>query len=123
MSYSEIILAPNSGRTVTLNLKDKAGLPINFTVGTWQATLVITDYPMFTGTPYATLTTPGVIVPLGPAYEWLTLSADSVMTLTPLPTVTSEWRFTRQHYDCFVKGPNVNSLPDRVAHGPFIMDW
>lgn len=123
MSYSEIVLAPNSGRPVTLSLKDKNSQPIDFTVGTWTARIVITDYPMFVGVPFATLITPDIVVPVGPSYVWLALGADSVLTLTPSSIVTSEWRFSRQHYDCFIAGPNVNSSLDRVGHGPLIMDW
>lgn len=123
MSYSEIVLAPSSGRSVSLRLLDANNDPIDFTVGSWSASLVITPYPMYDGEPFATLTTPGVTVDLGPAYAWLVLRSDSTLLLTPSPLITKDWRFSRQHYDCFVTGPNVNSVPDRVAHGPLRMDW
>jgi hypothetical protein len=123
VSYSEIVLAPGSGRLVQLRLLDADGQTIDFTVGSWQAKMVILPYPMYVGTPIATLTTTGVTVSDGPKYEWLTLGANSYLTLTPSSIVTKDWRWTRQHYDCYVTGPNVNSEPDRVAHGPIRMDW
>jgi hypothetical protein len=123
MSYSEIALAPGSGRPISLVLSQGNGEPIDFTVGSWSARLVIVPYPKYVGVPFVTLSTVGVEVTDGDHFEWLTLNADSKLTLTPDPLVTPEWQFSRYHYDCFTQGPNLSSKPNRVGHGPFKMDW
>ena len=125
MAYAEIVLAPGSGRPVSLNLSDGNGNPIDFSVGTWVARMVIVPYPRYVGVPFYTLTTPGVVVPSGPSAAWLVLTSQSQLVLNPdaTITVTDPWKFTRYHYDCWLQGPNVSSIPDRAGHGPFKMDW
>lgn len=123
MSVAEIVLAPGSFRSISLDLSDGSGGAIDFTVGTWSCIIEIMPYPMYDGVPFATLSTSDVIVPEGPKYEWLTLNAQSEIVLGPDGLVTSEWRWSRYHYNCFLTGPNVTSKPDRVGHGPFKMDW
>jgi hypothetical protein len=123
--YSEIILAPGSGKKVSLTLEDGLGNPIDFTTGTWSARLVIVPYARYSGAPFATLITTNAELEAGPVLEWLTLTSESNLIINPDPelTLTSPWKFTRYHYDCWIKGPNLNSAPDRIGHGPFKMDW
>jgi hypothetical protein len=123
LAQSEIVLAPGSGRPISLNLVDKDGNAIDFTAGTWSCRLAIVPYPMFQGTPYCTLVTANVTDVDGTRYPWLTLSADSRLVLTPDPDVTETWTWIRKHYECHLQGPNFNSKPDRVDHGPFKMEW
>lgn len=123
MSVAEIVLAPGSFRPISLDLSDGVGGNIDFTVGTWSCFIKIVPYPTYDGVPFATLSTLDVEVLDGPKYEWLTLTSGSEIVLSPDGLVTSEWRWSRYHYDCFLTGPNLTSKPDRVGHGPFKMDW
>ena len=117
MSVSEIVIAPGSGRSLTRSLLDKDNQPIDFTTGSWQADLVIIEYPGATGTPFAKLST----APGAGSLQWLSLG-DSAVILTPDPDVTSGWDFYKYHYDLYIKGPNVSSKTERVDHGPFRLD-
>lgn len=123
MAQSEIILAPGSGRPISLKLADRLGNPIDFTTGTWSCRLAIVPYPMFQGVPYCTLVTDNVSDTESPRYPWLTLDENSQLVLTPDPDTTLEWTWIRKHYECHLTGPNVSSSPDRVGHGPFKMEW
>lgn len=117
MSGSEIVLAPGSSRALTRSLLDKNNQPVDFGVGTWRADLYIVEYPRAAGAPFAILsTTTGVgLLP------WITLSNSSVI-ITPDPDVTSQWSFYKYHYELYLQGPNVQSEPERVDHGPFRLD-
>jgi hypothetical protein len=122
LSGSEIVLAPGSSKPISRVLNDGNGVPLDFTVGTWSALLKIFPYPGYVGVPFTTLTTPGVTVSDGTKQEWLSF-LDGRLVITPDPLVTVDWQFSRYHYDCFLTGPNINSSPERVGHGPFRMDW
>lgn len=117
MSGTEIVIAPGSGRPLTRSLLDKNNQPIDFTIGTWRADLVIIEYPGSTGPAFAKLST---AVGAG-LLQWLALN-NSAVTITPDPAVTSSWSFYKYHYDLFIQGPNVISKPERVDHGPFRLD-
>ena len=117
MSSSGITLDAGSGRPFTLSLLDKLNAPIDFSTGTWIADLHIVEYPGDLSTPFAILSS----VAGGGALQWLTLQ-NSQLTLTPDPEVTSEWAFYQYHYDLYIKGPNVQSDPERITHGPFRLD-
>ena len=117
MSYSEIVLAPGSGKTVTRSLLDKDNQPIDFSSGTWRADLFIVEYPGADGVPFAALSTSTDVGTL----RWLSLSNSSVI-ITPDPSITSEWDFYKYHYEFYLQGPNAQSKPERVAHGPFRLD-
>jgi hypothetical protein len=123
LAQSEIVLAPGSGRPVSLNLVDRNGNAIDFTAGTWSCQLAIVPYPMYQGVPFCTLVTANVNDVEGLRYPWLTLNEDSQLVLTPDPEITLAWVWIRQHYDCHLSGPNQNSPADRVGHGPFKMEW
>ena len=117
MSYSEIVLAPGSSKPLTRSLLDKNNQPIDFTVGTWRADLVIIEYPGVDSPVFATLSTTADAGTL----QWLSL-IDSSAIITPDPTVTSTWDFYKYHYELYIQGPNVQSKPERVDHGPFKLD-
>jgi hypothetical protein len=126
--YSEILLAPNSAEVISFTVKDANKRPVDFTVGDWSARLSIIPYPgCLTGAFHIT----GTHGTVGADSEWLSLKVTkdsssvptlSQLLLTPDPTVTSLWNFTRYHYDCYLVGPNLSSPPIRLAHGPLIMD-
>lgn len=117
MSSSEIVLAPGSSRAVTSSLLDKDNQPVDFSTGSWRADLHIVEYPGAEGSPFARLST---AVEAG-HLNWLTLNNSSV-TITPDPDVTSLWNFHKYHYELYLRGPNVQSKPERIAHGPFRLD-
>lgn len=117
MAYSEIVLAPGSGRPLTRSLLDSNNQPVDFTVGTWRADLFIVEYPGAPGTPFSVLSTSNDSGTL----KWLSLNNSSVI-ITPDPTVTSTWDFYKYHYELYVQGPNISSKPERVGHGPFRLD-
>ena len=117
MSSSEIVLAPGSSRPLTLSLLDKNNQPVDFSTGTWRGDLYIVEYPGATGAPFAILST---AVETG-RLRWLTLNNSSVI-ITPDPDVTSLWNFYKYHYEFYIQGPNLQSEPERVAHGPFRLD-
>ena len=123
MTQSEIILAPGSGRPISLNLVDGNGNAIDFTAGTWSCRLFIVPYPMYQGTPFCTLVTANVSDVDGPTFPWLALNSQSQLILSPDPDVTEQWKWVRKHYECYLQGPNLTSKPDRVGHGPFKMEW
>ena len=123
MAYSEIVLVPGSARQTSLTLLSRDREPIDFLQGVWRVRLVIVPYPMYDGDPFYTLVNSGTPVDVGPGAEWLSLTADSKLVLTPDPDITLGWRWTRYHYDCWLTGPNENSKPDRAGHGPIKMDW
>ena len=117
MSGSEIVLAPGSSKPLTRSLLDRDGQVIDFSVGTWRADLVIIEYPDAVSPIFQTLSTASGTGLL----QWLALANSSVI-ITPDPAVTSSWNFYKYHYELFVQGPNVNSKPERVDHGPFRLD-
>lgn len=117
MSGSEIVMARGSGRPLTRSLLDKNNQTIDFTVGTWRVDLVIVEYPGASGTAFAKLSN---VVEAG-SLNWLSL-ANSAVTITPDPTVTSGWDFYKYHYDLFITGPNAGSKVERVDHGPFRLE-
>ncbi len=117
MSGTEIVLAPGSGRPLTLSLLNKDGQPVDFTTGTWRADLTIVEYPDVDAPAFATLSTESGTGLL----QWLSLN-DSSVTITPDPVVTTEWDFHKYHYELFIAGPNALSKPERVEHGPFRLD-
>ena len=117
MSYSEIVLAPGSGKVLTRSLLNKDGQPIDFATGTWRADLTIIEYPDAESPIFASLSTAtgsGLL-------QWLTLSNSSVI-ISPNPDVTRLWDFYVYHYELLIQGPNAQSKPERVAHGPFKLD-
>lgn len=117
MTYSEIVLAPGSGKPLTRLLLDKDNQPLDFSTGTWRADLTIIEYPSVGSPAFETLSTENDVGSL----QWLTLN-DSSVTINPDPNVTSGWDFYKYHYELFVKGPNAQSKPERVDHGPFRLD-
>lgn len=119
MSYTEITFAPGSSRPVIVDLVDGDGNPIDFTVGSWSADLTIVTYPGYVGTPFAKLITSPLGTPPEGALEWLFLSANSKLQITPDPLVTESWDFSRYHYDLFITGTSI----ERYAHGPVKLDW
>jgi len=117
LSYSEVVLAPGSGKTLTRSLLNKDNQPIDLGTGTWRADLSIIEYPSV-GTPvFAMLSTEAGTGTL----QWLSLNNSSVI-ITPDPEVTKLWNFYKFHYELFITGPNAGSKPERVAHGPFRLD-
>ena len=117
MSGSEIVLAPGSGRTLTRSLLDKDNQPVDFATGTWRADLYIVEYPGATGPAFVILSTATEVGRL----KWLTLNNSSVI-ITPDPLVTSQWNFYKYHYELYLQGPNVQSEPERIDHGPFKLE-
>ena len=117
MGYSEIVLAPGSGKQLTRSLLDKNIQPIDFTVGTWRADLTIIEYPGADSAAFAQLSTQ---VGTG-LLKWLSLVGSSLV-ITPDPTVTVGWDFYRYHYELYIQGPNAQSLRERVEHGPLRLD-
>lgn len=117
MNYSELVLAAGSGKVLTRSLLDKDNQPIDFTVGTWRGDLVIIEYPEPDSPIFAKLSTATEVGSL----RWLSLNNSSVI-ITPDPVVTSAWNFYKYHYDLFIQGPNAQSPPELVAHGPFRLD-
>ena len=117
MSGSEIVLATGSSKPLTRSLLDENNQPIDFSVGTWRADLHIIEYPDPLSPVFRKLST---AVDIG-FLQWLTLN-DSAVTITPDPDETSEWDFYKYHYELYVQGPNLNSKPERVDHGPFKLD-
>lgn len=117
MSYSEIVIAPGSGKPLTRAVLDSLNQPVDFSTGTWRADLSIIEYPGSDGLPFAKVTS---VTETG-SLKWLTLVGSSVV-ITPDPLVTLDWDFYKYHYELFIQGPNVNSKPERIAHGPFRLD-
>ena len=110
----EITLAPGSGRSVSLSVLQSNGQPIDFTIGTWSAEMVITEFP-------GDHISEPVILNSGVG-GWLSF-ADGKVVLTPIPEVTRGWKLIRYHYDLYLKGPNPTSITERIEHGPINMDW
>ena len=114
---TEIVLAPGSSRTLTRSLLDKNNQPVDFTVGTWRADLIIVEYPDAEAPLFQVLSTENELGLL----QWLSLSNSSVV-ITPDPEVTSDWNFYKYHYELYIQGPNLTSKAERVDHGPFRLD-
>ena len=119
MVYSEILLSPGSAEQISFTIKDAAKKPIDFSVGIWSARLSIIRYPGSLLGAFHVTTTENQT---GGDSKWLSLNDQSQLVMIPDPEITIDWNFTRYHYDCFLTGPNQNSLPVRIVHGPFLMD-
>jgi hypothetical protein len=118
VTYSEILLSPNSAEQISFTLKDANKQPIDFSVGYWAARLSIVRYP---GSLSGAFHVTGTSNLSGVDSKWLSFE-DSKLIMIPDPDVTAQWSFTRYHYDCYLIGPNVTSKPINIVHGPFIMD-
>lgn len=103
-----LTIKAGSADPITWTLTDGAGLPINFGVGTWTASMIIKESPAVSAPVLLTFATGSTRAQL----------VDSKFVVTPDPAVTSLITWTRAHFDVFLTGPNANSEPILFDHGP-----
>lgn len=128
MVYSKIELPPGSAEEISFTIRDRNKKPIDFGLGHWTARLHIVRYPGDLDVPFYTT---GTVNITGTDSSWLELVStldtggnptNSALVMTADPDITSDWLWTRKHYDCWISGPSISSKPLLIAHGPFVMD-